>query len=270
VTLWHGLLLGSLQGATEFLPISSSGHLVLARAAIDLPQGSLLFDVLLHVATLFVVCFVFRSRLVALLGAAADLLLRPARPDPARAPERRLLLLLLIATAVTGVVALSVNALEPPRQARWTGAMMLVTAVVLVVGRRLSTRQEKRARSGQPGWRWATGVGFAQGIAVLPGLSRSGLTIAVATAGGAAREAAAEFSFLASIPAIVGAFIITAGDAAALGSEIDLGVVVAATGAAVVTGYVALRLLLQLVRGGRLHLFAYYLVPVGTIALLLS
>ena len=270
MNLIKGLVLGVLQGATEFLPISSSGHLVLAREVMELPQTSLLFDVLLHVATLAVVCVVFRRRIGALILGLVDLLRPAQRRRPELAAERTTLLLLVVASAATVVVALGVRAADLPRTAAWTGGALVATAAVLLAGWAVvrARAYPPAATAAQSGWRWALAVGVAQGLAVLPGLSRAGVTIAVGTAAGTERSAAAEFSLLASIPAIVGALALTLGNAAEMSADVSVTTLLAATAAAAASGYLALTLLLRLVRGGRLHLFALYLVPVGIWALL--
>ena len=270
----QSVALGMLQGATEFLPISSSGHLVLARAVLGTGEVPLLFDVLLHVATLAAVCVVFRRRLRALAGALPDLV-RAAERRRGAAADRRMLLLLVLASVATAAIGLTLDRLGVPREPRFAAAMLLVTAAALVAARVLRGQAPAAAAAGwQPGWRWALAVGIAQGVAVLPGISRAGATIATAVIAGADRETAAEFSFLAAIPAIVGALLLTLRDVPALagGTTAGAGVggaLVAGMVASFLVGWLALTLLLQIVRSGRLHLFAFYLVPVGVLGLLL-
>ena len=270
----QSVALGMLQGATEFLPISSSGHLVLARAVLGTGEVPLLFDVLLHVATLAAVCVVFRRRLRALAGALPDLV-RAAERRRGAAADRRMLLLLVLASVATAAIGLTLDRLGVPREPRFAAAMLLVTAAALVAARVLRGQAPAAAAAGwQPGWRWALAVGIAQGVAVLPGISRAGATIATAVIAGADRETAAEFSFLAAIPAIVGALLLTLRDVPALagGTAAGAGVggaLVAGMVASFLVGWLALTLLLQIVRSGRLHLFAFYLVPVGVLGLLL-
>ena len=270
----QSVALGMLQGATEFLPISSSGHLVLARAVLGVGAVPLLFDVLLHVATLAAVCVVFRRRLRALAGVLPDLV-RPAGRRRGAAADRRLVLLLLLASVATAAIGLTLDRLGVPREPRFAAAMLLVTAAALVAARVLRGQAPAAVAAGwQPGWRWALAVGIAQGVAVLPGISRAGATIATAVIAGADRETAAEFSFLAAIPAIVGALLLTLRDVPALagGAAAGAGVggaLVAGMVASFLVGWLALTLLLQIVRSGRLHLFAFYLVPVGVLGLLL-
>ena len=168
----QAVALGMLQGATEFLPISSSGHLVLARALLGTGEVPLLFDVLLHVATLAAVCVVFRRRLWALAGVLPDLV-RPAARRRGAAADRRMVLLLLVASAATAAIGLTLDRLGVPRAPRFAAAMLLVTAAALLAA--WMVRGQAPPRAGwQPGWRWALAIGIAQGVAVLPGISRAG------------------------------------------------------------------------------------------------
>ena len=268
LSLWQSALLGALQGATEFLPVSSSGHLVLLRGLLGVGEVPLLFDVLLHVSTLAAVGVVFRRRLADLAGAAGDWLRPPAARRPGRAADRRLLQLLLLATVATGGVGFAVQRLGVPREPRFVALMLLATAALLVAARVLRGAALPRPHW-RPRWPWALLVGVVQGVAVLPGISRSGATIAAGVVAGADRETAAEFSFLAVIPAIVGALAASLPEAAALGAATGTAAMACGLLAAFAVGWLALTLLLRIVRRGRLHLFALYLVPVGLLGLVL-
>ena len=269
VSVWQAALLGALQGATEFLPVSSSGHLVLLRGALGVGELPLLFDVLLHLSTLAAVVVVFRRRLVDLSRAAADLLRPPARRHPGRSADRRLLLLLLVTTLATGSVGLVMQRLGPPREPRFVALMLLVTAATLIAARLLRGAAPARP-DWQPRWPWALLVGVVQGIAVVPGISRSGATIAVAVMAGADRETAADFSFLAAVPAIVGALVVSLPEAAALGAATSAAAIAGGLLASFAVGWLALTLLLRIVRRGGLHLFALYLIPAGLLGLTLA
>ena len=268
LSVWQSALLGALQGATEFLPVSSSGHLVLLRRILGVGEVPLLFDVLLHLSTLAAVGVVFRRRLADLVSAAADWLRPPARRHAERTPDRRLLQLLLLATVATGGVGIVVQRLGVPREPRFVALMLLATAVVLVAARVLRGAALLRPHW-QPRWPWALLVGVVQGVAVLPGISRSGATIAAAMVAGADRETAAEFSFLAAVPAIVGALAVSLPEAAALGAATSSAAIAGGLLASFAVGWLALTLMLRIVRRGRLHLFALYLFPVGLLGLIL-
>ena len=267
LSVWQSALLGALQGATEFLPVSSSGHLILLRAALGVGEVPLLFDVLLHLSTLAAVGVVFRRRLADMLRAAADMLRPPARRHEGRAGDRRLLQLLLLATVATGGVGIVMQRLGPPREPRFVALMLLATAAILVVARLL--RGAALPRPGwQPRWPWALLVGVVQGAAVVPGISRSGATIAAAVVAGADRETAADFSFLAAVPAILGALVVSLPEVAALGAT-STAAIACGLLASFAVGWLALTLLLRIVRRGRLHLFALYLIPAGLLGLTL-
>lgn len=266
-SVWQSVLLGALQGATEFLPVSSSGHLVLLREILGVGEVPLLFDVLLHLSTAAAVAVVFRRRLADLARAAAGLLRRPARRPPERAADRRLLLLLAVASLATAGVGLALQRVGLPRDPRTAALMLLVTAAILLAARLL--RGAARRPDWQPRWPWALLMGVVQGAAVVPGLSRAGATIAAGVLAGADRERAAEFSFLAALPAVLGALAVAAPEAAALGGSISAAAMAGGLLASFAVGWLALRLLLRIVRRGRLHLFALYLIPAGLLGLFL-
>lgn len=281
MSFWQAVVLGALQGVTEFLPVSSSGHLVLLREVLAVGEVPLLFDVLLHLSTLAATAVVFRARLRRLVVAAIDLLRPPARRRSG-SDERRLLGLLLLSTVVTGGIGMALGpvfglVLLGPRQ---VAAMLLVTAAMLLAARWLRGAAAPRADAPAevravvppgagrlPRWPWALLVGAVQGLAVIPGISRSGATIAAGVLAGADRETAADFSFLASVPAILGAVAVSLPELSALEEAVDLTVLAAGMAMSFAAGWLALTALLRIVRRGRLHLFSLYLVPVGIIGL---
>jgi undecaprenyl-diphosphatase len=264
MTLLQSIGLGALQGITEFLPVSSSGHLLVARHFMGLGDIPLLFDVLMHVPTLLAVAIVFRRRLARLLLSFWRWL--QGQRDAEVHEHMRLLTAIIVATLVTGVIGLSLARVLgedwlPPRV---VGAFFIVTAAILVVSR---TFRGSRLYP-EIGMREGLITGIGQGIGVLPGISRSGITIASALAAGLAREQAGEYAFLVSVPSIVGALALKLPDAGRL--AVSVPVLAAGLCASFVFGVLALRLLLTLVRSGRLHLFAFYLVPLGVAVLALA
>lgn len=271
MSFWQAVALGALQGVTEFLPVSSSGHLVLLRDVLRVGEVPLLFDVLLHLSTLAATVVVFRARLSRLIAAGVDLARPPARRRHGPR-ERRMLWLLLLCTVVTGGIGMALGSVGLPREPRVVAAMLLVTAAVLLAARCL--RGAGAPRSGgtrstawQPRWPWALLVGVVQGLAVIPGISRSGATIAAGVLAGADRETAADFSFLASIPAILGAVAVSLPELSALEEAVNASALAAGMVVSFGAGWLALIVLLRIVRRGRLHLFALYLIPVGILAL---
>ena len=272
MSLWQAVALGALQGVTEFLPVSSSGHLVLLRDLLQVGEVPLLFDVLLHLSTLAATVVVFRVRLGRLVAAGIDLMRPPARrrhgPD-----ERRMLGLLLLCTVVTGGIGMALGSLGLPREPRLVAAMLLVTAAVLLAARCVRrgaaapSADGTRSAAWRPRWPWALLMGAVQGLAVIPGISRSGATIAAGVLAGADRKTAADFSFLASVPAILGAVAVSLPELSALETAVNASALAAGMAVSFATGWLALTVLLRIVRRGRLHLFALYLIPVGILAL---
>jgi undecaprenyl-diphosphatase len=204
LTLLEAFALGALQGATEFLPVSSSGHLVLAKHLVSaeaLGGSVLIFDLVVHLGTLGAIVLVLRERIGRLVRAGFSLL--PGGPEAA-ATDRRWIGLLLLGSVPTALIGL---ALRDPVEAMhervvWVGAALLLTALLLAISERLGRRER-----GASSLRWADAlwIGTVQGFAVIPGISRSGSTVAAALVRDVDGETSVEFSMLLSLPAIAGA-----------------------------------------------------------------
>jgi undecaprenyl-diphosphatase len=248
------IVLGVVQGLTEFLPISSSGHLVVVPAHFNWEQPSLTFDLLLHLGTLLAVVFAFRRDLwrllVGLFGGGED-------PSTAR---RAIALLALgsVPAAIAGIALESFfeSLFERPG---WVVAFWVVTAIVLLVAEDIGDRVARTSGTGRAvDSSRALGIGIAQATAITPGISRSGVTISAGLVGGMTREDATRFSFLLAIPAILGATLVRMSDVTS--GEFHL---TAAAGAgflaAAVSGYLSVVWLLRLVRTHSLRPFAVYL-----------
>ncbi len=249
------LLLAVLQGVTEFLPVSSSGHLALGGMLLRVPEGDITFEVTLHVGTLLAVLAVYRADIAAIISGLA----RGER----RAVRTALLLALASVPAAAAGLLLGdfiEGVFEMP---------LVVSCLLLVNGGILFASGWARrtaSRDGSPGS--ALSVGLAQALALLPGISRSGSTISTGMLSGMDRTGAARFSFLLSVPAIAGAAALKLGEATRSGPGLPVlaaGLVVSA-----LTGYAALRLLLRFVHRGRLSVFAWYCWAVGLIGIVLS
>jgi undecaprenyl-diphosphatase len=257
VSILQAIVLGAVQGATEFLPVSSSGHLVIMKQLFGSTDVPILFDVLLHVATLMAVLVVFWERVKVLLIVTGRFLV--GRRQTEDGPYLRLIILMLVATVITGAIGVALDSIDTIRTPRLTSALFLVTALLLVLTVRTNGwRPLERLR-----WIDAIVVGFAQGAGVLPGISRSGITIATGLYLGMDRRTAGEFSFLLAIPAVLGALVLTLTDAGELGATVPPAALITGFVAALAVGYLALRILLRFIRGGRLYVFALYLVPLG-------
>lgn len=261
MTTLQAIALGMLQGATEFLPVSSSGHLVITKELFGVAHVPILFDVLLHVATLVAVLVVLRRQVWAFLVAIGRWMRRTVRDEDR--PYLHLVPIIIVTTAVTGGFGIGLDGLFDIRNPVITSGLFLVTALLLI-----ATRWFHGARGlAQIGWMDALTLGIAQGFGVLPGISRSGATISVALYSGMDRRTAGEYSFLLSIPAILGALVLTLQDAEALGTQVGMGPVIAGCLSAALVGYGALTALLRIVRAGKLAVFAWYLVPLGVAGL---
>ena len=251
------IVLGLVQGMTEFLPVSSSGHLVVVPAVLGWRQPSLTFDLVLHLGTLIAVLFSFRRDLLGLLVG-----LFGGGPDP-RA-DRRMIGLLALGSIPAGIAGLALgNEFESLfEEPLWVCLFWVVTACILLgVERMVRTgvaRHEVDAR--RAGW-----IGVAQAVAITPGISRSGSTIAAGVAQGMTREAAARYSFLLAIPAIVGAVATKFGDLTN-GSFHITGPVIAGFVAATISGWFAIEGFLAYLRTHSLRAFAAYLLVAAPVA----
>jgi undecaprenyl-diphosphatase len=283
MSYFDAVILGLVQGLTEFLPVSSSGHLVMTQAFLGVPQPGIFLEIVLHVATMFSVALVYRQRL-------AHLLLGGLRREP---DALRYIGLLAIATLPVAMVGLF---FRRPIEAAFdapaiTGYMLLVTGVILYSTRWTMARSRPspdaattaqmatamadeptddlstagHGRAAQPTLRHALAMGMIQVLALLPGISRSGSTIAAGLWTGLRGDRAAEFSFLMSLIAIGGAAVLQLSDLEAAG-PVD-GPLVAAFIAALLAGIAAIKSLVWLIRHQHFHLFAWYVWPVGLVFL---
>lgn len=276
MSVLEGILLGLLQGVAEFLPISSSGHLAIAQELFDLEDVPLLFDVFLHLATLGAVILFFRKRIWSLLQVVGRWITRRSLPEDKA--DLQTIVALLLGTFVTGVFGILLSDVVEDIDEKIICIGFFITAGLLFFGDATEERRRKKrlatgshkAESVTSGVKplQGLGIGLAQGFGVLPGISRSGSTIAGALLCGVDREQAGEFSFLLSIPAILGAFVLELKDLGEMGSTVGLVPVVAGCIAAFVAGLFALSVLMKIVRKGKLEWFAIYLIPLGILGLL--
>ena len=249
----QAIVLGLVQGLTEFLPVSSSGHLVVAEAAVGLTTPGVVVEVMLHVATLLAVVIVYRSRL-------AELVVGCVRGQTA---QWRMVGLLALASVPAAVVGLALQDFFERAfdSLLIVGIDFLVTGVVLWSTRRVA----QHAATDVPGVVAAGAIGIAQAAAILPGISRSGTTVATALWFRVRPERAAEFSFLMALPAIAGAAVLelprlSTGAGGAGPGPLAIGFVVA-----LVSGVFAIRFLVALLRRGAFHRFAPYCWAIGAV-----
>jgi undecaprenyl-diphosphatase len=263
MTIGEAVLFGAVQGLTEFLPVSSSGHLAVLKALLDIGDVPILFDVILHVATLVVVIVVFRQRVGRILASIGRFIVRRSRESDAT--DLRLTWVIIIATVVTAAIGLGVNELDVGVNPQVVSALFIVTGLILIASRFLHGSRDYAAVGVKDGLM----VGIGQGLGVFPGISRSGITITASLAAGLDRERAGEFAFLVSIPAILGAFVLTLRDAAELSESVGFAALAVGFVTALVVGLLAILLLLRLVKRGKLFYFAFYLIPAGIVGLIL-
>lgn len=267
LTLSMAVILGIVQGITEFLPISSDGHLALGQAILGLQGGAggHRFTIVVHAGTLLAVVWTYRDDLFAL----ARTVLQPTQDSS----DRRLLLAMLVASLPLGLAVLpgvetAIVAMES--QARWVGVWLWVSGLALWIGFRHERLHPPQHPGTIPTLRQAIIIGLAQVTAILPGLSRSGMTISSALVVGLDRAMAARFSFLISVIAVSGAVAKEVlGIALGHGDEapIETAPLLAGFVTSLVVGLFALRGLLLLVGRGRVLGFVVYLAIVGAVAI---
>lgn len=249
------IILGILQGLTEFLPVSSSGHLVIAEAILGVKMPGVSVEVMLHLGTLLSVLVFFRARIFRLVQSLWT---------GSMVAERKIILFLIIGTIPAGIVGVLLkdffeSAFSNPAL---TSSMLFVTGAVLLLTQFI-----------HPGRKPLTAltaliIGVGQSLAILPGISRSGSTIAVGMLAGVEPAEAAEFSFLLAIPAIGGAVVLQARELAAMDSAM-LAPILVGTLFSFLTGLVAVYAVLATIRKGRFAWFAYYCFVAGAVGLYL-
>jgi undecaprenyl-diphosphatase len=266
----QALLLGVVQGLTEFLPISSSGHLILVPWLLDFhyleqhPAFNKTFDVALHGGTLAAVLAYFRVELLAY----ARGFLRTLHTRRVDSEDERMAWLILIATLPAAAIgAAAEKTIEDKLGQPWQIAILLaVFGLLLALADRLPQRSEMTGLS----WRGALAIGFAQAVALAPGTSRSGITITAARALGLTREAAARFSFLMLAPVTFGAVLFEGVDMATTGVPSDAtGPFVVGIVAAAVSGFAAIRWMLGYLQTHNYDVFVVYRLAAAAIVLAL-
>ena len=274
MTFLSSFLLGLVQGIAEFLPISSSGHLAIAQNLLGMSDAGTVpefFDVLLHLGTLVAVFVAYwadiKDMVLEFFRGAGDLI-HHSTPNPVP-PARRLILLIILGTLPLFVVLPVKDAVQSLSNSMvFIGAALIVTGVLLFVSDRVKKgRKNERTAT----WLDVLIVGLGQAIATMPGISRSGMTITTGCFVGFERKFAVRFSFLLSIPAVLGANILSLADAAKAGinwAEVPVYLVGVVTAA--VVGYLCIRLLHFIADRGKFGAFAYYCWAVGVLTLVLN
>ena len=245
MSLFEAVVSGIVQGVTEFLPISSSGHLVILHRLIGFTKPQIVFDIFLHLGTLAAIFIVFWSDILDIFTT-----------------KKKIGIFILIATVATVFfVFVFGKRIEPVfGNIKIVGAMLILTGIWLILGNFV------RFGTGPMSGLKAVLIGLAQGVAILPGISRSGATISTALFLGLDGKTAARFSFLLSIPAIIGAFLFKVREAAFTGFNVNyiFGLIISC-----IVGVLSLKLLLRLLYRNRFHWFGVYCIFVGFLVLVL-
>ena len=251
MSVLEAIVLGIVQGLTEFLPVSSSGHLVLGQALLGIRLPGVTFEVTVHLATLCAVLWVYRGRVGSLASGAL-------RGERASWSYIGLLVLASLPAGIVGVLAKDWFEAAFGRPV-FAACLLIVTGFIVYSVRLTSARAEDPTPSaGQSVW-----IGFAQAAAILPGISRSGATVAMGTWRGVDAVAVAEFSFLMSVPAILGAGLLQLRDAGGAGGP-GAAVLGAGFAAALVAGVMAIRLFVRMLQTGAFYRFAWYCWAAGS------
>jgi len=255
MTVLSAVILAVIQGLTEFLPVSSSGHLALAGMVMKVPDGDITFEIVVHLGTLMAVIAVYRRDLTQLISGVFQ-------RKKVSLSAAGLLIVGSIPAAVAGFLLM--DSIESV-----FGNPVIVSLMLLVTGSVLfSTKYVKNGKRNLPTITGSLIIGISQAIALLPGISRSGLTISTGLFAGISREKAARFSFMLSIPAIAGAAAVKLGDVGSSG--IDYLILIAGFVISALTGYIALKILLRFLSAGKFSIFAWYCWLLGLTGLTVS
>ncbi len=281
----QAIIMGIVQGLTEFLPVSSSGHLAIFKniLKIDTEMG-ILFDVLLHVATLIAVFLVYYKDIIRMITEFFKIVSDCARngirffknlfskeklpyKKLATSSYRRFVILIIVSTIPTAIIGALLKSVVEGVSGNLlvTGVCLLGTGGILLLSGFAAEGSKKPREASYPD---AVAIGVTQGIATLPGLSRSGSTITAALLCGFDRKFAVKYSFIMSMPAILGALILELSDVETDLSGSEIGACIVGMVFALVVGYIALRLMIKLVLNRYFKYFSYYCFVIGTISII--
>lgn len=256
MTFWESVILGLLQGLTEFLPVSSSGHLVIGKSLLGLDEPGVTLEVLLHFGTLLSVLCVFGKDFLKLLRFPKD------------KTQRRFLVLLILGCIPTAIIGLAIGSYADMLfgSTLLVGVMLLITGGILLLITALPAGAKTIGRMQAVDALW---VGLIQGLAVIPGISRSGSTIMAALWRGLNRETAVRYSFMLAAPVILGASLLEIKKLLETGiGQAMLINYIAGALVAFVAGVCAIKLFINLLKENKFHYFAYYCFVVGAIAII--
>lgn len=287
MNFWQAIIMGLIQGLTEFLPVSSSGHLAIFKNIFGIEtETGLLFDVLLHIATLVAICIVYWADVKELVINGCCMIglwitnavrfignLFRAKEKKSEykkvltTPYRRFVLMIIISTIPTGIMGVLLEKVigSASDYLILPGICLIITAVILFIADRtkIGTKTEDTATYGD-----SLAIGLAQGAATLPGLSRSGTTITACLLSGFSKEFAVKYSFIMSIPAILGAMVLELKDFSTI--DISGGLIwnyIAGMIVAGVVGYICIKTMLIVVKKNKFTIFSVYCLIVGIAAI---
>lgn len=261
MSIISAILLGLIQGLTEFIPVSSSGHLVLAHHALGVSENGLVFDVALHSGTLIALLIYFWKDLIVYTKALVK-----------RDENTKLALLLIAATVPAAIIGflLESKAESQFRSVRLVGFTMLLFGLIMLLAEHYYKRQSKHTSLGRIKNSQGLAMGLAQAIAIIPGVSRSGSTITAGLFMGLDRVAATRFSFLLGIPITAGAILKVFTEGGVLRSAGEERVIfIIGIITALMSGLFAIRFMLSFLGKHGLHVFAYYRIALGVLVLLI-
>jgi undecaprenyl-diphosphatase len=247
VTLIEALILAVIQGLTEWLPVSSSGHLVITQTVLGL-NPPLIFDVMLHVGTLLVVLAVFRKDIANIIKAVVK---RDFETE-----EGKLALFIVVGSVPIAIIGFIFHDVIESLFSN-----LLAVGLALIITGSVLFFSEKRIGNKKMGIRDSLLIGLAQGVAIIPGISRSGITVATGLLRKISKATAFRYSFLLSVPAVIGATVMESKDLV-LGN-MDMAPMLLGTTISMIVGYGSLKLLQKIVMNEKFHLFAYYCWTVG-------
>jgi undecaprenyl-diphosphatase len=265
-----GIIMGIVQGLTEFLPISSSAHLIFIQHILNVGENNLSFDVLLHLGTLLAVFTYYIKDIIKMIEAfllsISDIFKGKFIEEFKKDQYKKLVWLIIIGTFPAGIAGVLFNSQIESifNTLFYPGLFLLITGILLYISQRMNLGNRNIEKTGIKD---TLIIGLSQAIAILPGISRSGTTISTGLFLGLDKEFAAKFSFLLSIPVILGAGLTEIGD---LGVNLDANSYVYIAGflAAFMSGYLGIKVLIKFIKEKSLDLFAYYCWIVGILVIL--
>lgn len=265
----ESFFLGVLQGIAEFLPISSSGHLAVAKELLHLRDVPMFYDIILHIATLLAIFIVYWKTIWRLITTSVRFIFR--KTTEADKSDLNFIAAVLIATCFTAVIGFALKDLVENLPVKIISLLFIVTGILLLVCDKFAENKTAVAsvavenKNTTIKLRSAVIVGIVQGLAVFPGISRSGSTISAGLLCGIRRSRIAEFSFILSIPSILGAFILDLVGSRTVPLNVGIGELAVGFIAALLTGIISLKLLTKLLQKAKLRVFSFYLIPFGII-----